>query len=96
MTALNEDQFLWVQTLARLRAQRKHLEVQEKEAVAMLRVFGAGADMLTHNGSPVVFDRQTSQTRIDVALLRTLHPGVAEECTTVSSVRRLTIAEGVA
>lgn len=93
---LNDDQFAWVKRLAGLRAQKKAIEAAEKEAVAAIRAIANGAGTLLHDGQPVVWDRESTQSRIDVALLREQYPAIADACTAVTVVRRLTIAEGVA
>lgn len=96
MKDLNDDQFQWVRRLAAIRAQKKALEAQEKDAIAQIRVLAAGEGTLAHGGKPVAFDREVPQTRIDVKLLREERPDVAEAYTVTTTTRRLTLADGVA
>lgn len=96
MPDLTDDQFAWIKRLAAIRANKKALEAQEKEAVAAIRTFARGAETLTHAGTAVAFDRESTQSRIDVGMLRADYPDIADACTVITPIRRLTIADGVA
>jgi len=93
---LNVDQVSWLGELHKLRAQRKELEIAEKNALAQIRAMAADAEVLMHGGVVVAYDKPVVSRRIDSKLLRDNFPEAAEACTTETVARRFTLAEGVA
>lgn len=92
---IDDDQMQWVRRLAQLRAQRKVLEAQEKEAAEQVRRIAGGRD-LSYSGSIVAWLKEVKTSRIDPALLRERYPEVAADVTVTSVSERLTLADGIA
>ena len=95
MSEITVEQHKWVTKLARLRAQRKALENEEKEAVAEIRRFAGARLSLEYGGQKVVSIVTVTSNRIDPTLLRQEYPEVAAACTIPSVSVQVKIADGV-